>query len=203
MASSLFFDGDKRRIYEVPVVGASSFSVDVNGYRIYTPDDPATAPTRIAFTVFDLWSRWVDYHNSNKWALLAFDRSGGAYRYTDDLGNDVYALPDLRFINGWAYVPANYDHDTVLDGNLYPDVNTGLDFDTARITARVSPRILFSDRGERSLILSGGGLTEQDKLDIAAKVWDEAMASHADPSTFGGWVSKKLLSFKKYVAVGR
>lgn len=166
MASSLFFDGDKRRIYEVPVAGASSFSVDANGYRIYTPDDPATAPQTITFTVFALWSRWVDYHNSNKWALLAFERSGGAYRYTDQLGNEVYALPDLRFINGWQYVPANYDHSTIIEGNLYPDINLNDEFDVSRVTANVSPRILLSDRGERSII---SGATDAQIL--AQAVW--------------------------------
>lgn len=165
---SLYFDGDKRRIYEVPDL--SSYVTDGNGYRVYTPDDIPSAPEQIEFSAFDLWSRAVDFMNANKWALAVFDLKGGAFRYTDGLGADVYALPDIRLINGWAYVPADYKHKTLLIGNIYPNVADGLDFDTDRITAQgVSPRIQFNDRGERSIIAgSGNAPTAQEN---AAAVW--------------------------------
>ena len=155
--ATLLYDGDKKRVYEVPV--ASSFVTDGDGFRIYTPNDIPSAAKDVSFTVFDLWSRWVDYHNAEKWALLALAISGGAFRYTKD-GSDIYALPDLRWANDWLFVPSDYTHNLVIEGNIYPNLATGLDFDVARLTAQgVSPRILFTDRGERSVIAGGGAVT--------------------------------------------
>ena len=50
-------------------------------------------------------------------------------------------------------------------------------------------------------VVSGSGVTEQDKLDIADRVWDEDKAGHTTPGTFGEWVAKGLLSFKNYLAL--
>ena len=179
---SLLFDGNKKVIYEVPVDGASSFVTDGNGYRIYTPNVIGTAPTLITFTVFDLWSRAVDFLDNNKWAELVFALTGGAFRYTDASG-DVYALPDIRFINDWAYVPANYPHIPLIVGNLYPNIASGIDFDTSRITAQgVSPRIQFSDRGERTIL--GGNdaaITGADKLEIAELTRDTILSTEIFP----------------------
>ena len=144
--ASLHFDGDLQRIYEVP--DGSTFTVDGAGYRIYTPADPTLEP-QISFTAIELWSAWVDYHEANKWALLCFDRSGGEFRETTPEG-DVYAVTEIRFINDWQYVPANYRHIYVLDGNVLPNLATGNHFDTDRITALPPPegKVLFADRGQ-------------------------------------------------------
>lgn len=141
--AGLFFDGDLRRIYEVPT--NPTLSVDGGGYRIYGDAGGSEAETR--FTATELWSAWVNYHNANKWALLAFEKTGGAYRFDDAQGDPVYATFDLRFINEWAFVPANYPHDgPFIEGNVFPDNVTGLIFDSARITSPgVVPRILYAD----------------------------------------------------------
>jgi len=159
--ASLFFDGDKKVIYEVP--DASSYTVDGDGYRIYTPDDIPSATLNNVITTYDIWSRWVDFHAVNKWALLALDISGGAYRYTDQSG-DVYALIDIRLLHDWLLVPADYPHNWLVIGNLYPNEATGFDFDSTRLTAfGVSPRIQFADRGEKSVIAGGGTFTADDR----------------------------------------
>lgn len=72
-----YFDGDKKRIYEVPPL--SSYVVDGSGYRIYTPDDiPSADKTLYVDVKKDLWSRWVDWHDTAKWSLLAIAQSSGA-----------------------------------------------------------------------------------------------------------------------------
>ncbi len=145
-----FFDGDKRKIYEAP--SGFSYALDGNGYRIYTPDDIPSAPVQLIYSTYELWSRSVDFLESSQWARLIFSLAGGAYRYTDQFNEDKYSLIDIRFINDWAYVPANYKHNTYIRGNCFPNKATNIDFDTSRISAEgVSPRIFFSDAGERSV----------------------------------------------------
>lgn len=153
---SLWFDGDLQRVYEVP--DDSSFTVDASGYRVYTPNNLATAPTTLSFTVIEVWSAWVDYHDANKWALLCFDRSAGEFRETDADGNDIFGLTELRFLNDWHYVPADYRHLSILDGNFLPNLSTGNHFDTDRITSIPPPevKVLFADRGQLSIIDGGG-----------------------------------------------
>lgn len=158
----LHFDGDKRRIYEVPV--NSSFVVDGQGFRIYTPDILGGATLRSAITTTDLWSRWVDYHNVNQWAELALDKSGGAFRRFDESGSPIYATFDLRLVNDWAIVPADYKHDFLIVGNLFSNSLSGVDFDTDRLISQgVSPRIQFADSLQIIRTTSGSGLsTVQD-----------------------------------------
>ena len=145
-----FFDGDKRKIYEAPV--GFSYVLDGNGYRIYTPDDEPSAPLDLIYSTYELWSRFVDFRAENHWSTLCFSLAGGAYRYTDQFDEDKFSLIDIRFLNDWAYVPCDYKHNTYIRGNCFPNAATNIDFDTSRITnLGVSPRIFFSDAGERSV----------------------------------------------------
>jgi outer membrane lipoprotein-sorting protein len=154
----LHFDGDTRRIYEVPV--NSSFVVDGQGFRIYTPDVLVGANLATSITATDLWSRWVDYHSVNQWAELALDKSGGAFRKFDELGSPIYATFDLRLTNDWAVVPADYKHDFLVVGNIFPNSSSGVDFDTDRITAQgVSPRVQFADSLQIIRTTTGSGLS--------------------------------------------
>lgn len=157
--ASLLFDGDVQRVYEVP--DSSSFVVDGGGYRIYTPDTPNTDPT--SFTAIELWTAWVDYHDANKWASLCFDRSGGAFRETTSVG-DVYAVTEIRFINDWHFVPANYFHVVTLDGNVLPNLNTGQHSDYTRVTDIPPPqvKVQFADRGQFTQVNSGSGISASE-----------------------------------------
>lgn len=157
----LFFDGDLRRIYEA----SGTFTVDGDGYRVYSGD----GTPRNEISVADLWSRWVDYHNVNKWALLAFQKSGGAFRYTDSNNVDVFATYDLRLINGWEIVPANYPHKFVITGNLFGDATTGADFDTSRLTSfGVASQINQADSLQTAVVT--GGVSAATLNEILAKV---------------------------------
>ena len=145
-----FFDGDKKKIYEAPL--GFSYTLDGDGYRIYTPDDEPTAPTQVQYSTYELWSRYVDYMDAIEWAHLAIAISGGAYRYTDQFGEDKYSLIDLRLLNEWAYVQTNYPHTTFIKGNIFGDANTDVIFDSTRITRQgVIPAVFYSDAGERSV----------------------------------------------------
>lgn len=164
--ASLYYDGDVRRIYEVP--DDSSFVV-VGGFRVYTPNNLGAAATAVDFTAIELWSQWVDYHEVNKWSTLCFDRSGGAFRETTDEG-DQFALTDIRFVNGWQFVPADYRHICTLNGNILPDSGIGYHFDTERITATPPPevKVLFGDRGSLTRLDGGGSVGVVDMGEVWA-----------------------------------
>ncbi len=189
--ASLFFDGDLRRVYEVPEP-PFSFTVDGNGYRIYTPDNIPGAATEVFVDTTVLWSRWVDYHNVNKWATLALGRAGGAFRFTDQDGNDIFATFDLRWTNDWLLVPANYDHKFTVLGNLFPNlagVNAGEDFDTTRLsTFGVSPRIQFADSLQRVVVSTTGGIGDSDKDDVATRTRDLLLSTEVQAAGPAGTV---------------
>lgn len=147
-----FFDGDLRRIYEVPP--NSSFVIDGGGYRIYTPNNILTAPKVMTADVKkDLWSRWVDWYSSALWSLEAFSRSGGNLRPTGE-----YAPADFQLMTdaGWRIVLADYPHETIFYGNLFA-VGTDSLYDFTRLTeVGVVPRL----QGSANLLtynISGGG----------------------------------------------
>ncbi len=50
-----------------------------------------------------------------------------------------------------------------------------------------------------TITVSGSGITEQDKLDIADKVWDEQTSAHVTSGSFGEKAGKKLLTFIRYI----
>jgi len=172
MPLSLYFDEDKRRIYEVP--DSSSFITDGSGYRIYTPIDIPSAETKVVINTTFLWSRFVDFHNSEKWTTLAFSKTGGAFRYNDENGLPIYAAFDLRLINLWQFVPANYDHNFLINGNALEELTLEEFFDTTRITANVSPRINSADSLQTVVIetnalsnsLDYGGVLHYDETNI-------------------------------------
>jgi hypothetical protein len=165
--TSLLFDGDVRRIYEVP--NDSSYTVGSGGIRRYVPNNIGVASKEVRITTTAVWSRFVDYHNINKWSTNAFIKTGGAFRSTIN-GSDVFATFDIRLTNDWLIVPADYPHKFIIDGNLFPNENTGEDFDTSVITSQgVSPRINFADslQVSRTIIETGvSGLTDSESQSL-------------------------------------
>jgi hypothetical protein len=165
-----FFDGDNRRIYEVP---PSSSFVLVGGYRVY--DGGTNAPVLTADVKSDLWSRWVDWMAAgNDWSLKAFTRSGGNLRPTGE-----YASADfqLRTDAGWRLVLANYPHETIITGNLFAVGSDSL-FDNARLTADgIVPRL----QGSANLLTyntnSGGGYAGPTAADIWAHVLETGLSA--------------------------
>ena len=160
-----YFDGDKRRIYEVPP--GASYVTDGNGYRIY---DGGTSPAVMTVDVQkDNWSRWVDWQALNDWALPAFSKSGGSQRPTGEFSPVDFSLLTA---SGWRYVLANYPHETIFYGNLFAEGTDSL-FDFSRLTAvGVVPRL----QGSANLLTfnttgGGGGGSAPTAAENAAAVW--------------------------------
>ena len=181
-----FFDGDKRVIYEAPTTGFS-YTTDGDGYRIYTPDDEPSAPVQLQYSTYELWSRFSDYHSINLWSSLAFELSGGAYRYTDQFSEEKFSLIDLRLLNDWAFVQSNYPHSTFIKGNLFANELTNITFDFSRITRQgVVPSIFFSDAGERS-VADDDAIQAANENSVYASfqgaVWVDAVNGYEDLGT--------------------
>lgn len=155
-APTWFFDGDKRRIYEVPP--SATYTVDGGGYRIYGQGlGTALMETDVKR---DLWSRWVDWHATHDWALEAFSASGGNLRPTGEFAPADFSLQTAV---GWRIVLANYPHETVFYGNLFAQGSDSL-FDNARLgVLGVVPRM----QGSANLLTytggggGGGGMTSE------------------------------------------
>jgi len=166
----LHFDGDLRRIYEVP--DNASYTVDSEGYRLYT----GTGSTNISTSA--LFSRWTDYHNENKWATLALSKSGGAFRNFVD-GGAVFATIDLRLINGWQLVPSNHAHQFGIIGNLFDDIGLNSTFDSERNTAQgIITSVAFADALQTVQVESRVDLTPV--LEALAAAMEHDAESQAD-----------------------
>jgi hypothetical protein len=162
-----YFDGARRRIYEVPP--GATYATDGGGYRIY---DGGPSPYALLTTDVkaDLWSRWVDWHALNDWALPAFDRSGGSQRPTGEFASVDFSL---RTSDGWRIVLANYPHETVMQGNLFAQGSDSL-FDFTRLSANgVVPRL----QGSANLLTynTGAGSSGPSAAVIAAAVWGNVL----------------------------
>ena len=182
----MVFDGDLMRIYEVPP--DSSFILDGDGYRIYTPDDIPSAPSLLYTDIqTDLWSRWVDWNDTAKWSWRTFNRSGGASRGFDQYGQEKFQSVDFNLLAslGWRFVLSDYPHETRFIGNLYSDSAAEL-FDYARITS-IPPPIPRSEGAADLLtyqVVTGSGLSVQQAEQLG-EVYDllsviEAGYSHKD-----------------------
>lgn len=169
--ASLHHDLHTRRIYEVPE--NSTYTVDVDGYFVYTPLDVETAEKVVTFTNFDLWSRFVDYHFLNEWSTLAYDYSGGAFIETDENGNDRFDPFSLRLINDWEFVPANYPHLLKVDGNVRPQFGTDTFFDKDRLTNFVETEVILAQRSQ-SIVING---LSQSEIENIASLMAPALAS--------------------------
>lgn len=150
MEPTWYFDGVMRRIYEVPP--GATYTPDGFGYRIY--NGGTTSPPILSVDVQkDLWSRWVDWHALNDWALPAFSKSGGSQRPTGEFSPVDFSL--LTSI-GWRLVLANYPHETILYGNLFSEGTDSLFDNTLLTNVGIVPRL----QGSANLLTyqtSGGG----------------------------------------------
>lgn len=169
--ASIVIDGVKKRIYVVPPL--SSYIVDGNGYRVYTPDDIPSAPPILFLNVQrDIWSRMVDWWGaSNDWIDFPIVRTGGAFRGYDELGNPIYATNDYVWDAdaGWRIVLPDYEHITQFRGNFLSNDPDGVMFDNTRLTTIAIPRLLGFDSLQTYQVGGVSAVTEQDMDDIADK----------------------------------
>lgn len=103
----------------------------------------------------------------------------------------------LEFINGYSveFTP-NSQWSVRLEGsnnNIF-DVESG-------ILVQNQVQVIPTNSAGLQVVVSGSGITEQDKDDIANKVWDNTIATHTNNGTFGWYIQKKLLSISKFLGL--
>lgn len=141
--------------------------------KLVTLIEPPTSG-RVAIDVQrDLYSAakkdWLDDLALNKYKF-PFSTFGG-----NDLGGGVKAGAYFFIdnVSGWRIRPFEEDHYLELTGNLF-----GLDADTDIFVPTLgaySVVIRLTTSSLTQIAVTGSGVTEQDKLDIAGKVWDETL----------------------------
>ena len=125
-----------------------------------------------------LYSDWKEYYKTgdNSKYAPAFDTIGG-----DDTTatGKVSAFFFLRNDLGWRIKPPEENINITIVGNLYGRDPT---LPIIKSTTGSFTVLVNIERDASSVVetvTSGSGVTEQDKLDIADRVWDEAIADHA------------------------
>lgn len=172
-------------MYVVPPV--SSYVVDGDGYRIYTPDDIPSAPEILVIDVQkDVWSRGVDWWAAgHDWTAFPLQRSGGAFRGFDAFGGEKYATNDYTLradAEGWRFVLPDYAHETQLIGNINSDNANGVMFDDVRLTTIAKPRIVGADALLTYRSISGSGLSPEQSA-MLDELWKIAGLDSVSPMT--------------------
>lgn len=122
----------------------------------------------------DLYSDWKE------WVLTSDSNGPPAFRTTggDPLpgGLELGAYFFLQNQDGWRIRPQEADHELLVTGNIYPEDG---DFPMFVPTLGDFTCIVSIERsGLTQVVLTGSGVTEQDKVDIADRVWDELAVGH-------------------------
>ena len=63
-----------------------------------------------------IWSAWVDWHETNQQWPLAFQLVGG-----NALGGGLFSPPYFFLMNGWRVRPMEASHNLTITGNLFVD----------------------------------------------------------------------------------
>lgn len=147
--------------------------------------------------IYTAWKEWIVLSDNIKYPA-AFRVVGG-----DPLGGGLNAGSYffLQNQNGWRIKPPEEDIVITLTGNLYPeDVNEDL-FNATDGDFNTSIRLSTSSLTQEKVIVSGSGVTNQDKRDIAAEVWDAIIDDHTTSGSAGEFVKKKLLTVAKFLGI--
>jgi hypothetical protein len=82
------------------------------------------------------------------------------------------------------------DYTVTFEDGLYTVNLTGGNNNIADNTNKNSVSVNSANSAGMVIVTSGSGVTEQDKLDIADRVWDEKVIDHKTVGTFGEYLNK-------------
>ena len=119
---------------------------------------------------------WKANLNLNKYKFLFRDTFGG-----QDLGGDLFAgaYYFMDNISGWRIKPYEADHELIVNGNLFGvDPSAPIFIPT---TGEFTVLMRLNTSQLTQSVLSGSGVTEQDKIDIANKSRDTLLGTENYP----------------------
>jgi len=102
----------------------------------------------------------------------------------------------IEIISPYSVTFENGSYTVRLEGsnnNIFDVENGILNQNTVQVIAQNSAGLIT--------VSTGSGVTEQDKLDIADRVWDEATSDHTSTGSFGQLVGKKLMKVATFIGL--
>lgn len=143
--SDWLFDGQNRIMYEPSGSGDTTFDIERD--------------------IYSAWKRWMVTSDGSKYPS-AFLVEGGTP--TGDTG--LFTGKTLVLTNGWKIRAADHAHQVRLEGNLFSD-----DGILSVATESFNTTIFVNSSVSAQGIATGSGVTPQDIIDIARRVWDEEL----------------------------
>lgn len=110
----------------------------------------------------------------------------------------------VQLNNGARIVPYDISHQLTITGTLITDDGQEgiVCFDRSPLSGSTVVDINYvPPQVEVIQVVTGSAVTEQDKLDIADRVWDEVASSHTTVGSFGQFMQSKLLTVSKFLGL--
>lgn len=162
-------------------------AVTFNGTaRLIEVTNPADTSLDVQQDIYSAWKDWVQLSTTNGGFAPAFRVVGG------DPTSDGQNAPIYFFLTNYWQVYINNGEQVNIELNLYSD-----NFPSPAIVAPGSGVSIKNSDASVVTIISGSGVTEQDKLDIADRVWDEALADHNTAGSTGAELTENTEWSKK------
>lgn len=143
--------------------------------------------------LYEPWKEWVLLNDNSKY-LQAFSAVGG-----DPIGGANIIFPYFFLINGWKIRPHEANHVLTVTGAVLTDVDGVSPF--IPTIGAYNVEIIRSVPVRAEMIVSGSGVTAQDKLDIADEVWNKDSTTAFPSDTMGQYLTKKVLSLSKWLGL--
>jgi hypothetical protein len=150
-------------------------NVEFDGENLLIKVNQGVTTLDIQTDIYSDWKEWFNQSDNSKF-LPAIRTIGG-----DPTVGEKVVAPYFFLMNGWKIKPASWNHTLNLIGNLFVD-----EPETYGSNVNVPPDgyytvlINMSTTSDASKIISGSGVTQQDKLDIAGLIeQSEVLAKEA------------------------
>lgn len=141
--------------------------------------------------IYLAWKDWATQVDNLKWTR-AFTFVGG-----DPLVQGLTLGVTYFLENGWKIRPWDADHRLVVSGNLFSRDNSNPFAPTVNVRNVVISQVTSNLVEMRTI---EGGNPVVPASDVAAAVWNHPVTPTANPSTMGGWVTRRLLTLKSLLA---
>lgn len=142
--------------------------------------------------LYSAWKRWIVESDNSKY-LPMFRVVGG-----DPITSDVSLGTTYFLLNGWKIRPYEGDHRLTVAGNLYTD-DLSSPFTKTLGNYNVVITMRVSALNEVTEVATSGNTYSLNQIRDA--IWQAPVTGQQDPTTMGGWITKKLLTLKQFVGL--
>ena len=148
--------------------------------------------------LYSTWKEWVQMDSNAKY-LAALRTVGG-----DPTVGVKSVAPYFFLMNGWKIRPYEGNHTLIITGNLFVDEPETYGSNiTVTTIGDYQVLVNMATTSDAITILSGSGVTTQDKQDIINGVWDERTVGHSPPDSFGEIVERTESRVKRVAGLSQ